>query len=87
MKWPHGADGERSGRRPLDDQTAQRLVVDRQHAETGDLADLAALVEELRSLAHGSVPPPSPALARMLRGSSACPRPASAAKSGRSQVK
>ena len=51
---------------PLDDEAAEALLAGHKLADLGDLADLAAALEDVRNLAGGPVPAPSPALARIL---------------------
>ena len=51
---------------PLDDEAAERLLAGRRLTDQGDLAELAPLLDDIRSLGHGPVPPPSPALTRIL---------------------
>ena len=51
---------------PLDDEAVERLLAGRRLTAPGDLADLAPLLDDIRSLGHGPVPPPSSALTRIL---------------------
>ena len=51
---------------PLDDEAAEMLLEGHKLADLGDLADLASVLDDIRSLDHGPVPPPSPTLTRIL---------------------
>lgn len=51
---------------PLDDEAAEKLLEGRKLADLGDLAELLPVIDDIRSLGHGPVPPPSPTLTRML---------------------
>ena len=61
-------DGERGLRRhmPLDDEAVDRLLEGRKLADPGDLAHLAPVLDDIRSLGSGPAPAPSPALRRIL---------------------
>ena len=66
MKPARNGDGEVRRHVPLDDDVTETLLAGGGHAGPGDLADLAAALEDVRSLADGPVPAPSAALARIL---------------------
>ena len=64
---PAGEGDERMRRHvPLDDEAAEKLLAGHRRADLGDLADLAPVLDHIRSLGAGPAPPPSPALSRIL---------------------
>ena len=51
---------------PLNDEAAEKLLAGHRLTDLGDLADLAPVLDGIRSLRDSAVPPPSPALTRIL---------------------
>ena len=66
MRLAREGDGGVRRHVPLDDEVAEKLLAGHWRADLGDLADLAPVLDDIRSLADGPVPAPSAALTRIL---------------------